>query len=153
MDTSGRSVFVPFGPRRTGYYVELGDESKLKALVAMYFLARSLVYLLGTTATYMFTQSILFDERCSPLRRKLEVGLATYAISGVFLYILPALLLWKTYRGLIERLCSSFATVGPESVRQMQARTNDFRTRALLVWIGICVLMLGVGLALIVRHR
>jgi hypothetical protein len=79
IDTGGRFVFVPFGPRRTGYYVEAGDEPKLKALVTMYFLARSLVYLLGSTATFMFTQSLLSDERTSPLRRKLELGFTVYS--------------------------------------------------------------------------
>jgi len=86
MDTGGRFVFVPFGPRRTGYYVDAGDEPKLKALVAMYFLARSLVYLLGSTATFMFTQSLLSDERTSPLRTKLELGFTVYSISAVFLH-------------------------------------------------------------------
>ena len=153
MDTGGRFVFVPFGPRRTGYYVEAGDEPKLKALVTMYFLARSLVYLLGSTATFMFTQSLLSDERTSPLRRKLELGFIVYSISAVFLYILPALLLWKTYRGLVEKLCSVLATVGSESVRQMQSPATDLRTRALLVFMGVSILILAVVLVLAIGHR
>jgi len=153
MDTGGRLVFVPFGPRRTGYYVEAGDEPKLKALVTMYFLARSLVYSLGSTATFMFTQSLLSDERTSPLRRKLELGFTVYAISAVFLYILPALLLWKTYRGLVERLCSVLATMGLESVCQMQPPARDLRTRALLVIMGVSILIFAVVLVLAIGHR
>jgi hypothetical protein len=153
IDTGGRFVFVPFGPRRTGYYVEAGDEPKLKALVTMYFLARSLVYLLGSTATFMFTQSLLSDERTSPLRRKLELGFTVYSISAVFLYLLPALLLWKTYRGLVERLCSLLVTVGSESVRQMQPPATDLRTRTLLVFMGVSVLILAVVLVLAIGHR
>lgn len=153
VDTGGRFVFVPFGPRRTGYYVEVGDEPKLKALVTMYFLARSLVYLLGSTATFMFTQSLLSDERTSPLRRKLELGFIVYSISAVFLYVLPALLLWKTYRGLVERLCSLLVAVGSESVRQMQSPATDLRTRALLVFMGVSILILAVVLVLAIGHR
>jgi len=101
----------------------------------------------------MFTQSLLSDERTSPLRTKLELGFTVYSISAVFLYILPALLLWETYRGLVERLCSVLATVGSESVRQMQPPARNLRTRALLVFMGVSILILAVVLVLAISHR
>jgi hypothetical protein len=91
----------------------------------------------------MFTQSLLTDEHTSPLRRKLELGFTVYSISAVFLYILPALLLWKTYQGLVQRLCSLLATVGSESVRQMQPPAADPRNRTLLVLMGVSIVYLG----------
>jgi hypothetical protein len=152
-DDVGRSVFVPFGPRRPGYYVENPDADKIKVLVKIYALAGALINVVGSTATLAFTQSLVFDERSMPLRRKIEFGFAVYSIAALFLYVFPALLLWRVYGGLIKDLCSSLATAGPDSVRQMRPSSNNFPTAPLLVLIAISILILGMVLLFAVSRR
>ena len=88
-DENGRVVFLPRGPHRLGYYVGASDESKFKSLVKLYGIAAVLINMAGSTASFGFTQALIFEERSAPLARKLKVSLIAYAISAFFLYIGP----------------------------------------------------------------
>lgn len=144
--------FFPYGWHRPSYYLEASDENKIKAVVTIYFVASALVNIVGSTACIAVTQALIIDEHAGPLRRKLEFGSIVYAISATFLYVLPALLLWKTYRGLLAGLCSSLATVGPDSIRQMQPPSSKQRTAVVLfVLMGSLLLILGVVVAISCR--
>ena len=150
-DEAGRVAFFPYGWRRSGYFVEAPDESKITALVKMYAVASALINLLGSMTAYALTQSLIFDQHSIPLRRKLELALSVYSISALILFILPALLLWKVYRGLVAGLCSPLPAVGPESVRQIKPPTA-VRAQLVLVGFGTAILVLGILLALTARH-
>jgi branched-subunit amino acid transport protein AzlD len=148
-DASGRSVFVPFGPRKDGYYVDTAsDEQKLRAFVKLHTVAAALMNLMGSIGSLAFAQALMFDRNYSaPLARQLEKFLAVYVIAVLVLYILPALALWKSYRGLIPELCASLTTVGPEQIRQMEQASPPFRRRLIIVAVGLMLVGLAVAVA------
>lgn len=150
-DNGGRLVFIPKRANQGGYYVAAGDESKIKSLIKLYMVAGALINMVGVLAACGFTQSMLFDERACSLRKKLEFGMMVYAVSAFFLLVLPALLLWKVYSGVIADVCSSLQAVGGESVAQMVQPSNQFRTRLLLVLLGTMILLAGVSIAISYR--
>lgn len=103
-------------------------------------------------AALAFTQALMFDERSTPLGRKLEFGLSVYAIAGLLLYILPALLLWKVYRGLVTGLCSPLTAVGPDSGYRFQPPARRIAPIVFLVLAGVLFLFLGILAAISSRH-
>lgn len=151
-DESGRSVFLPRGPRRAGYYVGASEESGLKPLVKLYGVAAALINLVGSTASYAFTTWLLSSERSAPLASRLKFGLFVYAIAASILYIGPALLLWNVYRKEVAALCSSLDAVDPASVHLTSEHSDVRRTALLVVFAGLLVLVLGILLAISFRH-
>jgi len=151
-DRTGRLAFFPNGWRKPGYYLDGSNEYTVKALLKMYAIAAGLVNLTGTLAAYGFTQAILFDEHRSPLRRKLEVGLSVYAIAGLLLYIFPALLLWKVYKGLLAGICSPLTAVAPDSIAHAEQSSRQLRTIAILAFAGLLILAIGVFVAVSYRQ-
>ena len=151
-DESGRTVFLPRGPRRPGYYVGASDESSFKSLVKVYGVAAMLINLIGSTATIAFAQAMTFEERSAPLASKLKFGLVVYAISSAILYIGPALLFWNVYRGEVAALCSSLDNVDPASVRLPCPSSNTRRTALVLLIAGLLILALGILAATSVRR-
>ena len=107
----------------------------------------------GSVAAYAFTEALILGERCSPLRRKLEVGLGVYSISALLLFIGPGLLLLKVYKDAVLGICSSLTTVGPESIRGMKQSSSTRRAQLILVVCGAAIVFLGTMLALVVVHR
>jgi hypothetical protein len=151
-DENGRLVFLPRGPRRPGYFVDSADEQKIKSLVKIYLLAAMLINLTGSMASFAFTQALTLDERSAPLAYKLRFGLVVYAISSTLLYIGPALMLWNVYRGAVDGLCSSLATVDPASLSLMRQSATSGRTRVILVFAGLLILGLGIFAAASYHH-
>jgi hypothetical protein len=149
-DESGRIVFLPFGPRRPGYYVDAADEYKITSLVKIYAVAGALINLVGSVAAFALSQALLFDHRSGPLLKKLETSIAVYSICAVLLYIAPALILWNVYRGVMAGLCSSLATVGPESVRPIK-RSSRIQTVLIIIFAGCMLLAIGVFVAVSYR--
>lgn len=140
----GRLAFFPRGWRRPGYYVEASNESKVKALVKIYFVSSALLNLVGSIAAIAFTQSLVFDERSAPLKRKLELGLTVYSVSALVMFILPCLLLWKIYKELLARVCSELVTVESDSVSQFEQTPRRHSAAVVLVLTGVLLLALGV---------
>ncbi len=152
-DEGGRLAFFPYGWRRPGYYVEASDENKIKALVTIYVVAVALVNLVGSTASIAVTDALVIGERV-PLVEKLEFGLIVYAISAALFYALPALLLWKLYRGLLARLCSPLTTVGPGSIRGLQPPPSGCRIAVMVfVLTGFVLVTLGAVIMLLIHRR
>jgi hypothetical protein len=145
-DAAGRLAFFPHGWRRPGYYIEASDEYQIKALVAMYTVAAALLSTLGSTGSIVF---MVMADDTKTSRRTLESGLIAYAISFALLYVLPALLLWKTYRGLLDGVCSSLP-VGPESIRGLRRPPSNRRIAVVLV---VAAIVLALSVAVIVRYR
>jgi len=150
-DSSGRLAVFPFGSRRPGYYVDAPDESKIKSLVKLYVVAAALVNLVGSLSCYLLAQTQI-DRSCS-LTLQFERSAGVYAISAIFLLILPAVALWSVYKGAVAEACASLTAVGPESVGEMKPPPNQFRTVLILVSVGSFVLLIGAALLLLVGRR
>jgi hypothetical protein len=149
-DESGRLVFLPFGPRRPGYYVDAADEYKITSLVKLYAVAGALINLVGSVAAFALSQALLFDHRSGPLLKKLETSIVVYSICAVLLYLAPALILWNVYREVMAGLCSSLATVGPESIRPIK-RSRRLRTLLVIIAVGFMVIAIGIFVAVSYR--
>ena len=81
-DSSGRLVFLPYGRRRAGYYLDsASDYQKVKALVAIYAVGSLLFQVLGSTSALVITLGASSD-RPGPLAGKLEFALIIYIISA-----------------------------------------------------------------------
>jgi hypothetical protein len=150
-DEAGRLVFLPYGVRRPGYYIEARDEYSIKSLVKIYAVAGALINLTGYVASFTVAQALTFHNHSGPLERRVETAIGIYIISATILFIGPALILWSVYKGVMAGLCSSLATVGPESIRQMKQPPSLRRTLMILVWAGI--IFLGLGVLFAVRYR
>lgn len=116
-DESERLVFLPRGRRRAGYIVDGADETKIRSLVKVYFVAATLINIIGTTASVGFAQLLAFDQPSLPLTHEIGRFVVVYAISSALLYVGPALLLWNVYRRVTESLCASMTSVNPSSLR------------------------------------
>jgi hypothetical protein len=149
-DEAGRLVFLPFGPRRPGYYIDAGDEYKITSLVKIYAVAGALINLVGSVAAFALYQALLFDHRSGPLLKKLETSIVVYSICAVLLYIAPALILWNVYRGVMAGLCSSLAAVGPGSIHPINSSS---RLRTVLIIISAGFLVIAIGIFVAVSYR
>ena len=151
-DSSGRLVFLPYGRRRAGYYLDSApDYQKVKALVAIYALASALFQVLGSTSSIVIVLGAV-SERPGSLAGNLEFALITYILSAFTFQWLPMLLLWRTYRAFLPELCSSLQEVGPESMGILQTIPNPLRRRGLTVAFAGLLVMLVV-LVLVSRPR
>jgi hypothetical protein len=150
-DESGHLVFLPYGSRKSGYYIEASDEYKIKSLVKIYAVAGVLINLMGYIASYSIAEALTFNNHSGTLASRVETGAVIYFVSALILLILPALVLWYVYKGVITGICSALPTVSPESIRQMARPQSQHRTVLALLWAGIIVI--GVGLLLMVRYR
>jgi len=143
-DSSGRLVFLPYGRRRAGYYLDsASDQQKVKALVAMYAVASILFQLLGSTSSLIITLGASSDHPGSRAG-KLEFGLILYIISAFAFQWLPMLLLWRLYRSFLPEVCSSLQAVGSESMDNLQTIPNPIRRQGLIVASFGLLLMLGI---------
>jgi hypothetical protein len=143
-DLGGRRVFLPYGRRRAGYYLDSApDYQKVKALVAIYALASMLFQVLGSTSAIVIVLGAISD-RPGPLAGELEFALITYILSALTFQWLPMLLLWRTYRALLPELCSSLQEASPESMGHLQTIPNPMRRRGLIVAFAGLLLMLGI---------
>jgi hypothetical protein len=132
-DSGGQLVFLPYGRRRAGYYLDsASDYQKVKALVAIYAVDSLLFQGLGSTSALVITLGASSD-RPGPLAGKLEFALIIYIISAFIFQWLPMWLLWRLYRSLLPELCSSLREVGPESMGNLQTIPNPMRRRGLIV--------------------
>jgi len=156
-DLSGRLVFLPYGRRRAGYYLDSpSDYQKVKAPVAIYAVASLLFQVLGSTSSLVIALGASSD-RPGALAGNLEFALIIYIISAFTFQWMPMLLLWRLYRALLPELCSSLPEVGPESMGNLQAIPNPMRRRGLIVaFVGFLVmavvLFLGSGTSYTVTH-
>jgi hypothetical protein len=143
-DLSGRLVFLPYGRRRAGYYLDsASDQQKVKALVAIYAVASILFQLLGSTSSLIITLGASSDHP-GPLAGRLEFGLIIYIISAFAFQWLPMLLLWRLYRSLLPEVCSSLLVVNSESMDNLQTIPNPMRRRGLIVASFGLLLMLAI---------
>jgi hypothetical protein len=149
-DPSGRLVFLPFGSKKTAYYVDTKpDEEKIRAFVKLYRIAG--VLLSWMTFPGIYVPGLLLDSYriAIPLKTKLEAVAGT---SLLFLLLFLALfwMLWGVYKKTVSAFTSSMSEVGPELKGQLSKISEGplrFRRVALLCLLGVMVLMGGLILA------
>lgn len=150
---SGRLVFLPFSARRGGYYVDPSNEFAIKSLVKLYAVASALINLVGSLCCYALTSALIGYHRSVPLAKQIETMVAVYVVAAFFLYILPALILWKVYRGMVTGFCSPLTVVAPEAILQMNQPSSRLRNRLVAVCVVCGLMALGVGLLVASSYR
>jgi hypothetical protein len=152
-DQSGRLVFLPFGPRPEGYYIDsANDEEKTKPFAKMYFLSKGLLQFVGNTSAYFLAQGVMFSDPLTSVAHKVKVFLVIYSISIFIFGLLPMWLLGKLYRKSILEICSGMTVAGSEAISKLERNVNPLRRRALFVALGAVILLAGIVLLLISRR-
>jgi hypothetical protein len=150
---AGRLVFLPFGLKKPGYYIDSpSDEQKTKPFVRMYFLARLLAQLVGNLTAFFFAEGVAFADPHTPAVDKIKVFLVIYVITISLFELLPLWLISRLYRKSIPEICSAMAVAGVEEVSRLDRSLTPWRRRALLVLGGLTILI-GVIMAVLVARR
>jgi hypothetical protein len=151
-DRSGRVVFIPFSPKRKGYFVDSkSDEEKIRAFVRMYRSATTLITFL--TSPILFVPAFILEDYggFTPRGHRLAI---TFGIPLFFWLVLIALawMLWSLYKGAIPSLTSSLSEVGPDVMGQLSEISPRPRRLALLV-AAAGLLLIGLALVAFLTSR
>ncbi len=123
-DSSGRLVFLPYGRRRAGYYLDpASDYQKVKALVAIYAVGSLLFQVLGSTSALVITLGASSD-RPGPLAGKLEFALIIYII---FLHLLSSGCPCGCCGGFIDRCFRNFVRRSKKWAQSRWATYKQFQ--------------------------
>jgi len=146
-DASGRLIFLPRGPRKTGYYVDAAsDEQKIKALVKLQLAAAMLFNVAGFLGSYTIAstwESLYFTHLPISIEaRALRAG-AVYLISAAVLQFTPSLILQKVYQRSLRDVCQGLQPGEPGLLGQLSRVSQPYRQRVLMV---IAATMMLVGL-------
>lgn len=143
-DSAGRLVFLPYGRRGAGYYLDSSSNyQNVKALASMYAAASMLFQVLGSTGSLIIVMAATVDRR-DPLAFKLELALIVYTFSSFTFCWLPMLVIWRLYKSLLPGLCSSLEQVGPEAMGNLQTIPNSLRRHGMIVAFAGVLVMLAV---------
>lgn len=145
-DPGGRLVFLPFGPRKLGYFVDgKPDEEKIRAFLKMYRSASALINLLVFPSIYL--PGFVLNFCRMPLQSKLET-IAGTSLFFVLLFGVVIFVLWSAYKAAVPGLTSSLVEVGPDltgQLREISGGPRRLRRAALwLVLAGAFFIVLGV---------
>jgi hypothetical protein len=151
-DRSGRVVFIPFSPKRTGYFVDSkSDEEKIRAFVRMYRSATTLITFL--TSPILFVPVFILEDYggLTPRGHRLAI---TFGIPLFFWLVLIALawMLWSLYKGGIPSLTASLSEAGPDVMGQLSEISPRPRRLALLV-AAAGLLLIGLALVAFLTSR
>jgi hypothetical protein len=117
-DPSGRLVFLPFGSRKKGYFVDAQpDEEKIRSFLKMYRSASALINLLIFPSIYL--PGVVLNFCGMPLRSKLET-IAGTSLFFVLLFAAVIFMLWGVYRETVPGLTSSLTEIGPDLTGQLR---------------------------------
>ena len=151
-DQSGRVVFLPYGRRKAGYYIDdTADHKKIESLVAIYTASTALFQVLGFLSSYLLAQAVIFPDRPVTRSGKMEVALIVYCISTLVFWFGPRWLLWKIYRAMIPSICSSLPQAS-SSTLELEATPNAWQRRMLIIFVGAWLILGGVLLAAMFIH-
>ena len=118
-DPAGRLVFLPFGPRKKGYYVNSKpDEEKIKAFVKLYRSAGVLLSWMTFPGVYIPGLLITSYLNANPLKTKLEAVAGT-ALLLLLVFLALFWMLWGIYKRTVPALTASLGEVGPELKGQL----------------------------------
>jgi len=148
-EKAGRVVVFSGDRRSRGYIVRsAAEELKIKSFLKMFYFAHFYILVLGMTlANSWSTFFVHLEGMGRPIEhmaRNMGIALAVYcAVTG-----LPYFFLWRSYKKALPSFVSSQdeVVVSGQSKRQQQWK---------LVWVilGLALLVMGVGLALLVRAK
>jgi hypothetical protein len=153
-DPSGRSVFLPLGPRGKAYFVDTtADQQKIQSFVKMYKSSSTLISLLTFPAVY-FPGVFLADfAGLSPKSHRLVVS---FAVSMFFAVVLATLqlMLWAVYKGTVPGVTSSLLEVGPDLRNQLTEISPQQRRvqRIALISLGACTILIGLFILAAWQH-
>ncbi len=154
-DRRGSLIFLPFGGKKPGYHIDSPtDEQKIKPFARMYFLGRAMFQILGNTSAMLIALMIMnaHADRCTPIAQQIKIFLVAFLIAGTLFEFLPLWLLWRLYRKSISEICSAMPVAGPEEISQLDWSMSPFRRRALMIFVGSMVLLVGILLVAIARR-
>ena len=154
-DSAGRLVFLPFGMKRPGYYIDSpSDEQKIRPFAKMYFLSRALVQLFGNLSAFFFAEGVAFADPHTSTVHKIKNFLVIYIITISLFELLPLWLLSRLYRRSIPEICSSIPVAGVEEVSRLESSARPMR-RTLII-LGSLTILIGVTVGIacfLIAHR
>lgn len=152
-DRSGRVVFIPFSPKRKGYFVDSkSDEEKIRAFVRMYRSATTLITFL--TSPILFVPVFILEDYggLTPRGHRLAI---TFGIPLFFWLVLIALawMVWRLYKGAVPSFTSSLSEAGPDVMGQLSEISPRPRLVSLLVVVGFLFLIVGALIAYLASNH
>jgi hypothetical protein len=154
-DASGRVIFLPRGPRQTGYYIDSpADQQKVKALVKLQVVALmcfNLTGFLGSYALAMTWEDLYFIHLPISLGARLLRVAAVYVISALVIQFTPFLVVQKTYQKSLRDICQGLQPAEPGSFGSLSGGSNQYRR--VLVALGVVTLLMGAVFAAVARRQ
>jgi len=151
-DASGRLIFLPRGPRKTGYYVDsASDEQKLKALVKLNVVTLMFFNLAGFLGSYTLAatwESLYFIHLPISLEARVLRVAAVYLISALVIQFTPILVIQKIYQRSLRDICQNLQPAEPGLLGDVW---KPYRQRVLLALAG-AILLMGVLFAAVSRR-
>ena len=154
-DASGRLIFLPRGPRKTGYYIDsASDEQKLKALVKLNVVALMFFNLAGFLGSYTLAatwESLYFIHLPISIEARVLRVAAVYLISALVIQFTPILVIQKIYQRSLRDICQNLQPAEPGLLGTLSGGSNPLR-RVLLA-LAVAILLMGVLFAAVARRQ
>jgi hypothetical protein len=146
-DPGGRLVFLPFGSKGKGYFVDSkSDEEKIRAFVKMYRSAGALIYWVAYLSFYVWILSFNTGAH----KWTTEVGIA----SSFFLFLLLSLwMLWSLYKQTVPAFTTSLGEVGPDLKSQLSDISPPPRRPRGLALVGLFAGIVLLAVAILFATR
>jgi hypothetical protein len=154
-DSSGRTVFFPFTPKREAYFVDSpSDEQKLRALVRLYRGASAGLNLMWSLLNFI---AVLAPGSISsyygsyvPLREKL-IAIAWVAVPSLLFWGTATWIIWSLYNQAIKISTQALPPAGPEVFAQLLPLSRRTQRIALVVLGAVTILIVVAILAAVQR--
>lgn len=148
-EPAGRVVVFSGDRRNRGYLVRSqAEELKIKSFLKMFYFAHFYILILGISLANAWSTFVIhLDGMGRPaghLVRNISSAVGVYCL----VVGLPYVLLWRSYKKALPSFVSSRdeVVVSDQSIKQRQ-------WKLVLVISGLALLLMGVGLALLVRAK
>jgi hypothetical protein len=146
-DQNGKLIFLPFGPRKTGYVIESKpDEQNIRSLATMNATAATLVTLFGILSSYLLAWALAFSVDPASNDRKYGVFVGVYLVAVLVFQGAPLWILRNVYKETLRGVTASLNEVGPESVRQMAKIPRPSGSKLPVVVFVASLLLLGIAI-------
>jgi hypothetical protein len=146
-DQNGKLIFLPFGPRKTGYVIESKpDEQNIRSLATMNATAATLVTLFGILSSYLLAWALAFSVDPASKDRKYGVFVGVYLVAVLVFQGAPLWILRNVYKETLRSFTASLNEVGPEAVRQMAKIPRPSGSKLPVVVFVASLLLLGIAI-------
>ena len=154
-DASGRLIFLPHGPRKTGYYIDsASDAQKIKALVKLQLVAVMFFNLGGFLASYTLAatwESLYFIHLPISIEARVLRVAAVYVISALIIQFTPILVVQKIYQRSLRDICQNLQPAEPGLLGPLSGGSNPLRR--VLVALAVGVMLMGVLFAAVASRQ